>query len=306
MAWDPMRGFGIRDTESTGVFGFSTVVLKLIMDRWTPKQIEIAQSLGQRIIVDIDDHYEGLTPANAAYDITHPDSNKRTNREIYKKVIAAADVVTVSTPFLRDYHQAQRDNVYLVRNGVNTRQFHRRPLNSGKPIIGWTGATSFRNSDLEQLRDWLPAFLDENDLMFHHAGHSDQAPAFHDITGVNPHRMRTSPLLPITHYPDAFQFDIGIVPLSDIPFNHAKSNIKGLEYAANGIPFIASDLPEYRLLHEDGVGHLAITADDWRQQATYLLDYNNRKQESSRIRDTVSRNWSIEARAEEWSNVFAV
>lgn len=304
MAWDPMRGFGIRDTESTGVFGFSTVVLKLIMDRWTPKQIEIAQSLGQRIVVDVDDYFEGLTPANAAYDITHPENNKRSNRDIYREVIAAADIVTVSTPFLLDHYKAQRDNVYLVRNGVNSRQFHRRPLSNTKPIIGWTGSTSFRNSDLEQLQEWLPDFLEEHDLMFHHAGHSDDAPAFSDVTGVNPNRVRTTPLLPITHYPDAFQFDIGIVPLRDIPFNHAKSNIKGLEYAANGIPFIASDLPEYRLLHEDGVGHIARTPNNWREQMTYLLDYNNRKQEAARIHNTVLRNWSIEARGPEWAAIF--
>lgn len=306
IAWDPMRGFGVRDTDTTGVFGFNTVVLKLIMDRWTPKQIEIAQSLGQRIVVDVDDYFEGLTPANAAYDITNPESNKRANRDVYREVIAAADIVTVSTPFLLDHYKAQRDNVYLVRNGVNTKQFHRRPLSSGKPVIGWTGSTSYRNNDLEQLQEWLPDFLEEHDLMFHHAGHSDEAPAFHVVTGVNPNRVRTTPLLPITQYPDAFQFDIGIVPLRDIPFNHAKSNIKGLEYAANGIPFVASDLPEYRLLHEDGVGHIARTPNNWREQMTYLLDYNNRKQEAARIRDVASQNWSIEARAEEWKTVFSL
>ena len=36
VAWDPIRGFGIRDTNTTGVFGFSTIVLKLMMDRWIP------------------------------------------------------------------------------------------------------------------------------------------------------------------------------------------------------------------------------------------------------------------------------
>ena len=305
MAWDPIRGFGVRDTETTGVFGFNTVMLKLVMDRGTPKQIEIAQSLGQRIVVDVDDYYQGLTPSNAAYEMTNPETNKRRNRDIYNEVIEAADIVTVSTPFLLDHYKAKRENVYLVRNGVNARQFHRRPLSSSKPVIGWTGSTSYRNNDLEQLREWLPDFLEEHDLMFHHAGHSDNGPTFHHVTGVNPNRIRTSPILPITHYPDAFQFDIGIVPLADIPFNHAKSNIKGLEYAANGIPFVASDLPEYRLLHEDGVGHIAKTANDWRAQMTYFLDYNNRKKESARIRDVTSQNWSIEARAKEWINVFA-
>lgn len=304
IAWDPIRGFGIRDTDTTGVFGFSTIMLKLIMDRWTPKQIELAKNLGQRIIVDVDDYFEGLTPANKAYDVTHPELNKRTNRDNYERVIAAADIITVSTPFLRDRYNSEHGNVIMVRNGVNVSQFPKRSQNT-KPVIGWTGATSYRNNDLEQLREWLPDFLEEHDLMFHHAGHSDDAPSFVDVTGVNPNRVRTTPILPIHDYPSGFQFDIGIVPLNDIPFNVAKSNIKGLEYAASGIPFVASDLPEYRLLHEDGIGHIARTSKDWVQQMTYLLDYKTRKIEGARIRDAASQRWSIEARAGEWRDVFA-
>ena len=41
-AWDPAKGFGIRETENTAIFGFKTIVLKLIMDRWAPNQIDIA------------------------------------------------------------------------------------------------------------------------------------------------------------------------------------------------------------------------------------------------------------------------
>lgn len=304
IAWDPIRGFGIRDTHSTGVFGFKTVVLKLIMERWIPKQIELAKALGQRVIIDIDDHYDGLTEANKAWEITHPEMNKLRNRDIYQQTIYLADDITVSTPFLLDYWSAKRDRIHLVRNGVNVNQFPKKQQNV-KPVIGWTGATSYRNNDLEQLREWLPDFLEEHDLMFHHAGHSDDAPSFVHITGVNPNRVRTTPILPIHEYPRGFQFDIGIVPLNDIPFNAAKSNIKGLEYAASGIPFVASDLPEYRLLHEDGVGHIARSADEWVQQMTYLLDYKIRKQEGSRIRDAASQKWSIEARAEDWRAVFA-
>ena len=304
IAWDPIRGFGIRDTHTTGVFGFNTVVLKLIMERWIPRQIELAQALGQRVIVDIDDYYEGLTEANKAWEITHPEMNKLRNREIYAQTIMLADDVTTSTPYLYEYWSGKRDRVHMVRNGVNVRQFPKKKQNV-KPVIGWTGSIGYRNGDLEQLREWLPDFLEEHDLMFHHAGHTNDAPSFVHVTGVNPNRVRTTPILPIHEYPSGFQFDIGIVPLNDIPFNVAKSNIKGLEYAASGIPFVASDLPEYRLLHEDGVGHIARTAEDWVQQMTYLLDFKTRKTEGSRISDTVSERWSIEARAEEWRAVFA-
>lgn len=302
--YDPIRGYGIRESESVGVFGYDTVVLKLIMDRQAPTQMRLAKNNArQRFIVDIDDYYQGLTPANKAYDLSHPEKNKRSNRDFYEEVIQTADRLTVSTPFLLEYYRDKHPDVRMVRNGVNVQMFD-QVLQNEKPVIGWTGSTAFRNNDLEQLQEWLPDFLEEHDLVFHHAGASDNAPSFSDITGVNPDRVRTSPLLPITHYASGFQFDIGIVPLNDIPFNHAKSNIKGLEYAAAGIPFVASDVPEYRVLHEDGVGMLAQTADDWRSQMNVLLSRTYRMKTAKRASDTVSERWSIQARASEWAEAL--
>ena len=302
--FDPMRGFGVEDSYNTGLFGFKNISLKLVMDRWTPKQIELAQNLGQQIIVDVDDYYEGLTPANKAYGITHPDKNKISNRANYEKVIAAADLVVVSTPFLLDHHSKTHPNVVMVRNGVNMMQFTPVKHKNNKPTLGWTGSTEYRNNDLEQLREWLPEFLEEHDLYFHHAGASGDI-SFADVTGINPTRLRTSPIVPITEYANGFKFDIGLVPLNPIPFNEAKSNIKGLEYAASGIPFIASDTGEYRLLAEDGVGILARTADDWRAAAETLLDRHQRQQYSIRGVEVVRANWSIEARAHEWRGIYS-
>lgn len=303
-AWDSKYGFGVKESTEAGVFGFTHVMLKLVMFRWTPKQIELAKALGQRTYCDVDDFYQGLTPANRAYEQTHADSNKVQNRDHYERVIDAVDVLTVSTPYLLDYYQQRRDNVVMVRNGVNMRQF--TPVSQNrKPTLGWTGATDFRNGDLEQLSTWLPDFLEDHDLNFHHAGAKPDAPSFAEVTGINPARVTTSPATTINRYPEGFLFDIGIVPLNDIPFNHAKSNIKGLEMAAAGIPFVASDLPEYRLLHEDGVGLLARSPEEWAAQVSNLLDWEYRKKEAKRQRQIVQQRWSIEARGPEWKAVFA-
>ena len=305
-AWSPTKGYGIKDSESTGIFGFSTVVLKLIMDRWAPRQIELAQQLGQTIIVDIDDYHEALTPANIAYHQTHPEVNKAANRDNYQRVIEAADILTVSTPYLYDIYSQQHPNVHMVRNGVNMPQFTRRKHTTSKPVIGWAGATNYRNNDLEQLRDWLPGFLEDHDLMFHHAGHSPDSPSFAHITGIPDWRVTTTPIVPIHDYADNLLFDIGIVPLNDIPFNHAKSNIKGLEYAASGIPFVASPLPEYRELSSSGVGLLADTPGLWRSQLETLLDYKTRKKTAAIGHNIVLHEWAIEAREKEWQDVFAL
>ena len=304
-AWDPLRGWGVQESKTTGIFGFSTVSLKLLMDRWTPKQVELGQKLGQRIVVDIDDFFDGLTPDNHAYYLTHPERNKRTNRDNYAEVIARADTLTVTTPFLLDYYSAVHHDVRMVRNGVHYKMFTLHQHRDRKPVIGWVGSTGYRNGDLELLREWLPDFLEEHDLRFHHSGWHEDHPDIADVTGINPDRVTYTPLVPITSYAEVFHhFDIGLVPLTEIDFNRAKSNIKGLEYGSAGIPFVASDLPEYRLLHEDGAGLLARTADDWRAQVEWLLDYRNRKEAARQTRQTITARWGIDSRADEWRDVF--
>ena len=106
-------------------------------------------------------------------------------------------------------------------------------------------------------------------------------------------------------YPYGFLFDVGVVPLVDIPFNHAKSNIKGLEYAVAGIPFVASPLPEYVLLAEEyGVGRLAKTARDWQRHLKALLDYEVRRDEARRQRHIVAEHFTVRKQARAWDNLI--
>jgi hypothetical protein len=81
--------------------------------------------------------------------------------------------------------------------------------------------------------------------------------SFADQSGIDPKRLKTLPMQPMNRYHLMFQMDIGLVPLNDIPFNRAKSFIKGLEYTASGIPFVAQGTGEYELLATDGVGRVA-------------------------------------------------
>lgn len=303
-AFHPDYGFGIKETDDRAIFRFDQVVLKLIMFRWTPRQILIAQQLGQRVIVDVDDAYDLLPEVNRAWKMTHPDHNKVMNRSHYRDVINAADTLVVSTPFLRDYHQDHRD-VRMIRNGVFPELFPVK-RQSHRPVIGWVGAVPYRGGDLELMREWLPGFLEEHDLRFHHSGAVNDAPSVAEIVGIPLERYSESPAVPIDEYRYCLQhFDIGLVPLADIAFNEAKSNIKGLEYAAAGIPFVASDLPEYRFLYNTGVGRVASTATEWVDQLQLLLPLAVRKREAAENRRLVKRLHSIQAREPEWQALFS-
>lgn len=304
-AFTAEHGFGVRINSTEAEFGFDVIVMKMIMDRWNVRYMQMAQELGQRFIVDVDDFYPGLHETNRAFKITDPTVNKDRNREHHEQIVLQADLVTVSTPFLYEYYKPLVPDIVMVRNGINPEQFEKRTVrNTSKPVIGWAGAMNWRSNDVETAVPWLGEFLTEHDLMFHHAGDMPDAPKFWAKAGVPVDRMIHSRMRPLYRYHEMMEFDIGIVLLSDIPFNHAKSTIKGLEYAASNIPFVAEGLPEYALLAEQGVGRVATTGGEWKEQLAGLLDYRTRKQEAARQRALALKEHSITARAPEWVEVF--
>lgn len=311
-AWTGQDGFGIQIEPTKALFGFDVVLTKLLMDRRLVNQIKVAQSVGQKIIVDVDDFYDDLPEQNLAHAATDPANNRIVNRDHYRAIIDAADMVTVTTPFLYDYYSKLHPCVRLIRNGVLPEQFTVRKMRDRKPVVGWVGGVPWRGGDLETLREWLPDFLEEHDLMFHHSGHTDTVPGFSgkvhtfaELSGIPVERMTTSPLKPLTEYHDMFSFDIGIIPLTDIPFNRAKSCLKGLEYSCAGVPFIAQGLPEYQRLNSLGVGRIAYTPDDWRAHMTELLDFKTRKRDARINLDNVMRDHTIMSRESEWRSIVA-
>lgn len=297
-AANPELGMGIA-YEDGMLAGWDINVFKLLMHESVLEFMTIMQRNGQTIAVDVDDFHAGLHDENVAEGLTNPLKNPQVNRAWYEQIIRRADFVTVSTEFLADYYDARVRDVRLVRNGVDVDRWEQRDV-SGEPIIGWVGATPWRSGDLETLRDWLPGFVDDHGVMVHHSGHIDKMPKpFGERAGLK--RVRTAPMQLVKDYPRLFEFfNIGLVPLVDMPFNEAKSNIKGLEYAASGIPFVAYPTEEYRLLAAAGVGRLASTPDEWRDHVKELLDESVRVEEGARIREIVARDWSMEARGPEW------
>jgi hypothetical protein len=65
-------------------------------------------------------------------------------------------------------------------------------------------------------------------------------------------------------------WDVGIAPLADIPFNRARSDVKLKEYAAVGVPWLASPIGPYAGLGEKQGGRL-VTDDRWYEELERLV-----------------------------------
>ena len=307
--YNEKHGFGMLIPDEKAIHGWDIIVFKLIMLKTVADKLDEARQMGQKIVVDIDDWFEGLEKTNLAYTMTDPSKNPDNNREHYMKIIDSADAIITSTPFLYDFYTnvKKMKNVYMVRNGVDIdrwsiRKDHGRYL----PTIGWVGATPWRSMDLETMNPFLGEYMEKNHLSFHHAGNIINAPKARDQLGL-PKSIKSTyePMKPIMRYPELFRkFDIGIVPLNNVEFNHAKSVIKGLEYAASGIPFIASYSPEYAILEQQGVGRVANSPQEWIGHLTELEDPKIRKEEAEKNYENVKMFHSMDARGEDWNKVM--
>lgn len=301
----PTRGIGIIDGYGRVHHDLDVIIMQRLMFKDVKHILKAEQKRAHRpiIINDLDDWYWGLDPSNAAYAYCQPKNNPDENINHYREIMKISDVITVSTPFLQRKMSewVGHDHVVRIENCVDVATFTRRSIRSTKPIVGWVGSTAHRSRDLEELN----GFFDES-YRIHHTGHSPSAPSFTKALGFTPNRLTTlPPLAPVDYAAKGFPFDIGICPLSDKDFNEAKSWIKAIEYAAAGVPFVASPRSEYiRLRDEYGIGRIAHTREEWLAHIHELYDSRVRAAEAQRQRKVVEVHLDVKNMAEAWDELI--
>lgn len=281
--WQRDGALCVERADGTADFP-DVVILQRIMHGGVHKSIKYGQRVGQIVVNDLDDWYWGLDPSNEAFKASHPKENEIENTQHFRRNLGASDHIITSTPYLGERlrqmfkHQVP---VHLLPNTVEVDRF--TPVDHGveTPVLGWAGSTSHRSGDIEQVRGVYGGLLREGAIKMRHAGDAASSPKFADKIGLPIDLVERVPRKQTDEYPSLLDFHIGMVPLRQTPFNDAKSAIKGLEYAASGIPFMASPSSAYRDLHADWGTEgffLCKKAADWQRRTRQLLDVNLRKE----------------------------
>jgi hypothetical protein len=197
----------------------------------------------------------------------------------------------------------------VVRNAIDLAAWGPAEDVTDGPVLGWTGWVPRRRMDLAVLRGWLGPFLEAHDLRIVHAGHDGQG-SFAELTGVDPQRVETRPVHWFGNEWSSWRplagVDIGIVPLGDSALARGRSCLKGMEFAACGIPFVASPHDEYRWL---GAGLMAGTALDdqppsaWIAALEQLLDPAERVRVASEQSERLKAE-DIAVRGRDWERLY--
>ncbi len=284
LAQNNMTGtFGIHCWNGVDHFDCDVIVMQRYMHMQALTDLIRAKASGQIILQDVDDWYWGLSPLNAAYEASLPSRNPRENTDWYRDIIKASDGIIASTDFLYDKMKLWNENTRIHKNHVEANKYASRVHTNSteKIVVGWMGSTSHRSGDLEILRPHAQQISEY--ATWHHTGHisSPHIPTFSSAVGANGSEVSVSAFLPPEQLHLGFNFDAGIVPLTDIPFNHAKSYIKGIEYACGGVPFVASASPEYiELAEKHGIGVIAKSPKDYVTLLKKFVDPDYRQEVS--------------------------
>lgn len=99
------------------------------------------------------------------------------------------------------------------------------------------------------------------------------------------------------------RFDIGIAPLADTPFNRARSNVKLKEYAALGIPWLASPVGPYAGLGTEQGGRL-VGDGEWEEALRSLIRHPLRRRRLAEAARSWAATQTIETAAPLWEATF--
>jgi glycosyltransferase involved in cell wall biosynthesis len=208
----------------------------------------------------------------------------------------ARAVTTTSEVLAEKYRSSGVERVSVIPNQLNPAVDRSRHNHKGV-VIGWIAAAEHQ-ADIRRLgiADALQRVLNKHpqarvecigvDLKLRSERYRhDRFVAFQDL----PQRIGG--------------FDIGIAPLADIPFNRARSDIKLKEYAASGVPWLASPVGPYRGLGEQQGGWL-VPQDGWYEALDRLVSGRAKRWWLGRRARRWARTQTIEAVADRWEQVF--
>jgi processive 1,2-diacylglycerol beta-glucosyltransferase len=271
------------------------------------KIIETAHKEGKPVVFDLDDLLFIL-----------PEDHPGRQMQYYAtsllpmfQAMTEADLITVSTPKLRDVVGKYHDNVVVLPNYFDDTLWQLKPpvqkkLENEVLTIGYMGGFPHK-PDVEYL-----------------------APVFQELIERYPHRIRfhfwgleppeeirsfsqvTSTLSYCYSYRDFATFfqtqsaDILLAPLVDNLFNRCKSPVKFFEYSALGAPGVYSRLETYGEVVTHGKnGLLASSLEEWSESIIQLVENDELRFElASNAQATIRAGWLLSQNGFRWQETY--
>lgn len=217
-----------------------------------------------------------------------------------RRCASIADLVTVTTQPLAEVFSKFSQNIHVINNFIPESMLAiHPPRHPTEPLIlGWAGGVSHMRDVAMIAQTWRDV-MEETGVRGHFVGAD-----YRNI--LRPQGFSYTPWsVDPREYFTKIDFDIGLIPIADCPFARSKSRIKALEFAALGIPVIASDCEAYREFVLDGItGFLVSTQGQWRDAMMTLIKDERLRWEMKLAARRHARDYTIEGNWRRWADVY--
>jgi glycosyltransferase involved in cell wall biosynthesis len=266
-----------------------------------PGDREIVLKLRERgvaVVWDTDDDALSVPKGSETYRRLNGRKELQRIFERCVEMAQAAHLMTTTSEQLAElYRDAGVEHVTVIGNHVLQEDVGRRRPRRPGITIGCTAASEHA-SDLRQLgiSRVLKQIL---------KAHPDvQVTALGVDLGLRSSAYVRHPHVPICELLDVErQFDIGLAPLLDTPFNQARSDIKLKEYAAAGAAWLASPIGPYEGMGE-AQGGLLVEDGDWYEAIEQLVVDPRRRAELAEQGRAWAQTQTIQRNGGQWESAF--
>lgn len=267
---------------------------------YSPDRTEVWRTLARSpgrhfgMIYEIDDDIWSLIPSNPSYQLYD-----QAACETAIQNIRMADAVTVTTDHLAEVVSKFNPNVFVLPNCVDASMLRYERPQAEKFTVGWAGGSS-HGDDFHSAHKDLRTFFRRNPTVDTHLiGMNYGAELGRRSTRYTGWQSN------LMEYMRCLDFDIGLAPLAYNAFNRSKSDLKYLEYAALGIPVVASDFGPYAESVEHGVtGMLVRYPHEWSKYLNRLVKDDQFRAEIGSNARAWAATRSIQANAWRWDEVY--
>jgi hypothetical protein len=205
--------------------------------------LELAKDFNIKTWVDIDDLLHEVPKYNPCYENYFDKSSIKTRMlRNFEKALKIADIVTTSTPAIKEYYSEYNSNIHVIENAHNDYRYTFEKVEDQFDSINWRGSQTHRQDLLSVADDmfrianiyekWTWVFIG-NDIWF--------------ITDRIKRHFNIKECCTVVY--NKFIKDakaaIQIVPLLHSKFNEAKSNIGFIEGVYAGSCVVVPNLPEF-------------------------------------------------------------
>jgi glycosyltransferase involved in cell wall biosynthesis len=171
----------------------------------------------------------------------------------------------------------------------------RRHESRSPVVLGWVG-NRFQLPRLLALAPALRRLAESREILLRVVSSEPL-----EIPGV-PVECRTHPWSPQSDREDFADLDIGLLPLDDTSYDRGKSPLKLLQYAAAGLPIVASPVAIDLSIVQPGIAFLPATSEEeWFDALIKLVDdVETRQRLGGSAREAIRRHYSYAAFAQQF------